>query len=56
MPYLGAIKKNDKMAYLFPRQTISKTTSQKSSSMTQLLIPKKLKLNGSVKTYKTFKN
>ena len=49
---LGCSLKNDRMIYLFPRQTIQYHSNP--SLCPRLVVLKKLRLNGSMKTYKTF--
>ena len=48
---LGHNLKNDRMICLLPRQTIQYHSNP---SLQQSLMPKKLKLNGSMKAYKIF--
>jgi len=52
MLYMGAISKITELSMFISKANHS--ISQYSKSMPQPLMPKKLKLNGSIKTYKTF--
>ena len=52
MEYLGEISKMTGGSQFVPKA--SHSTSRKSKSMPQPLMPKKLKLAGSIKTYNTF--
>ena len=54
MEYLGEISKMTGGSQFVPKA--SHSTSRKSKSMPQPLMPKKLKLTGSMKTYNTFQN
>ena len=51
---LGCNLKNDRNLCSFPRKTIQYTVLNSNPSLPQPLMLKKLKLNSSMKTYKTF--